>query len=225
MNKLRVLNNIEAEVGGLSTPSKMPWYGWSISASRCKTGGKLAKIPGTVCSDCYAMRGRYNFDATKNALERRLDTYNADAPRVWIDNMVELLNRKAANVEPDRRYFRWFDSGDLQSLDMLESINSVCLGTPSVTHYLPTKEYRIIKHFRNRIETRKTVLAPNLVIRVSAPYVDKPFKTARYYGFGTSVTKSTPSEGSCPAYLQGGKCLDCRACWDDSIDVIPYPLH
>ena len=36
-------------VGGLSKPSKMP--GWSIGlpAKECKTGGKLQKVPGSVC--------------------------------------------------------------------------------------------------------------------------------------------------------------------------------
>ena len=37
--------------GSLSKPSKMP--GWSIGlpAKECKTGGKLQKVPGSVCFD------------------------------------------------------------------------------------------------------------------------------------------------------------------------------
>ena len=41
-------------IGGLSSPSKMPWYGWSISAYRCKTGGKLREVENSTCSHCYA---------------------------------------------------------------------------------------------------------------------------------------------------------------------------
>ena len=42
--------------GSLSKPSKMP--GWSIGlpAKECKTGGKLQKVPGSVCYDCYALK-------------------------------------------------------------------------------------------------------------------------------------------------------------------------
>ena len=47
--------------GSLSKPSKMP--GWSIGlpAKECKTGGKLQKVPGSVCYDCYALKGCYVF--------------------------------------------------------------------------------------------------------------------------------------------------------------------
>ena len=29
----------------------------------------------------------------------------------------------------------------------------------------------------------------------------------------------------CQAFLRGGKCGDCRACWDKSIPLIGYPKH
>ena len=43
--------------GSLSKPSKMP--GWSIGlpAKECKTGSKLRAVPGSVCYDCYALKG------------------------------------------------------------------------------------------------------------------------------------------------------------------------
>ena len=43
--------------GSLSKPSKMP--GWSIGlpAKECKTGGKLRNVEGSVCYDCYALKG------------------------------------------------------------------------------------------------------------------------------------------------------------------------
>ena len=45
--------------GSLSKPSKMP--GWSIGlpAKECKTGGKLQAVKGSVCYDCYALKGCY----------------------------------------------------------------------------------------------------------------------------------------------------------------------
>ena len=29
----------------------------------------------------------------------------------------------------------------------------------------------------------------------------------------------------CPSYKQGGKCLDCRQCWDKSIPNVSYKYH
>ena len=38
------IKEIEKKIGTLSNPSKMPAFGWGISAKHCKTGSKLAKI-------------------------------------------------------------------------------------------------------------------------------------------------------------------------------------
>ena len=48
------VKQIEAKIGTLSNPDKMPAYSWGISAKRCITGTKLAEQDGTVCSKCYA---------------------------------------------------------------------------------------------------------------------------------------------------------------------------
>jgi hypothetical protein len=47
--------------GSLSKPSKMPGWAYGLPAKECKTGGKLAKVPGSVCYDCYALKGCYVF--------------------------------------------------------------------------------------------------------------------------------------------------------------------
>ena len=62
--------------GGLSKPSKMPGFSYNFPATRCITGSKLVKIPGSVCSGCYALKGRYRFSNVKNAMQRRLDSIN-----------------------------------------------------------------------------------------------------------------------------------------------------
>ena len=43
--------------GGLSNPSKMPGKAYSIPASRCNVGSRLAKVKGSVCEGCYALKG------------------------------------------------------------------------------------------------------------------------------------------------------------------------
>jgi hypothetical protein len=77
--------------GSLSKPSKMP--GWSIGlpAKECKTGAKLQKIPGSVCFDCYALKGCYVFKVVQDAQYRRLAALKD--PR-WVLAMVHLINYK-----------------------------------------------------------------------------------------------------------------------------------
>ena len=50
--KFNSIKDAEKAVGNLSRPSKMPSYAWSISAKRCNTGSKLAKVKGSVCYNC-----------------------------------------------------------------------------------------------------------------------------------------------------------------------------
>ena len=61
--------------------------GWSIGlpAKECKTGGKLQKVPGSVCFDCYAMKGCYVFKVVQDAQYRRLAAIKRPD---WVDAMA-----------------------------------------------------------------------------------------------------------------------------------------
>ena len=121
-------------VGGLSKPSKMPCAGISLPASACITGSKLAKVPGTTCHGCYARKGMYRFPDVQAALKRRL---KALTDHRWVRAMV-VLNK-------DKKFFRWHDSGDIQSSWHLARILEVCNQTPGCKHWLPTRESRLLK--------------------------------------------------------------------------------
>jgi hypothetical protein len=142
--------------GSLSKPSKMP--GWSIGlpAKECKTGGKLQKVPGSVCFDCYALKGCYVFKVVQDAQYRRLAALKSPD---WVQAMAHLINSKKPDV------FRWHDSGDVQDLDHLQKIYEVCRLTPSKRHWLPTREAWIKDHLQDKPN--------NLVIRFSAPMVNQ----------------------------------------------------
>ena len=131
MNK----DELKQITGGLSKPSKMPGFSYNLPATRCITGAKLVKIPGSVCSGCYALKGRYRFPNVKDAMQRRLDSI--DHP-LWIKAMA------ASILETKTGFFRWHDSGDLQSLEHLKKIFEVCNLTPGIQHWLPTREASII---------------------------------------------------------------------------------
>jgi hypothetical protein len=208
MAKWRTLN---AFTGGLSKPSKMPCYGWSIPASECRVGSILAKRPGSTCSGCYALKGRYRMGSVQNALRRRLERYTAD-PSAWAAAMVRSLRKTRST------HFRWFDSGDLQSVEMLDYIVRIARATPEVTHWLPTREYAIVRQWRRF----NGDFPSNLTIRVSAPMIGGP---APDIDGTVSSGVSTDGTHTCPAYTQQGKCGDCRACWDSTIDHVTYPKH
>ena len=90
--------------GSLSKPSKMP--GWSIGlpAKECKTGGKLQKVPGSVCYDCYAMKGCYVFKVVQDAQYKRLASIRHE---LWTGAMALLINSKKSNlfIVTDKRAF------------------------------------------------------------------------------------------------------------------------
>lgn len=206
-------------IGGLSGPSKMPWYGWSISATTCQTGSKLAEVEGTTCSGCYALKGNYRWDVVKAAHERRLAALQD--PR-FVDAFVVVLNTLIDRQRSKRENrFRWFDSGDLQSVDMLEKIVEIALRTPRVRHWVPTREYKFVRHFL----ARGGEIPDNLVIRLSHPWLHEEPK-GRIMGLPFStvgVEKRSITSLDCAAADQGNKCLDCDACWR-RVDI-NYRLH
>ncbi len=192
-----------ALVGGLSKPSKMPGWAIGLPAKECKTGGKLQAVPGSVCYDCYAMKGCYVFKVVQDAQYRRLKAIYT-AP--WVQAMAHLINSKKPDV------FRWHDSGDVQDLEHLNKIFEVCRLTPGKRHWMPTREAWIKDHL-NRAPS-------NLVIRFSAPMVDQA-APASWPNTSTVVT----ANATCPSAQQGNICGDCRNCWNSEIKNISYGQH
>ena len=142
--------------GGLSAPSKMPGYAYNLPAQACITGAKLVQVPGSVCAGCYALKGRYRFTNVKDALKRRLASLGD--PR-WIHAMVVLITGE--------RWFRWHDSGDIQSAMHLQAIFEVCKQTPLTSHWLPTRERKFFKFMDPE------VVPKNLIIRQSSHMINQ----------------------------------------------------
>ncbi len=195
----------------LSNTSKMPGYSISTPAQDCKTGAKLAKVKGSVCSSCYALKGTYNFPSVKVAMQNR-QAFMA-SPK-WVDLMVATINRTRSP------WFRWFDSGDVQSVKHALGILKVCKATPSKTHWIPTKEKAIWRKALAAVD-----LPDNVTLRLSAAMVDgEPPKG--WNGQTSTVDKDRKAIGHpCPAPTQGGKCQDCRACWSRDVPNVSYHAH
>ena len=189
--------------GGLSKPSKMPGPCFNLPASRCITGAKLVKVPGSVCHGCYALKGRYRFPNVQNALERRRQALTSPQ---WVEAMVVLVS--------GNEFFRWHDSGDLQSLEHLKNIFEVCKRTPKTRHWLPTREAQILK------QVTPEEVPKNLIIRFSSHMIDQgPVKAWPWTS--TVVTK----DKTCPAAEQDNTCGSCRACWNRDVKNISYGKH
>ena len=217
MNIKQALQN----VGGLSNPSKMPCFGYSIPAKYCNVGSRLVKIIGSVCHDCYALKNFYNMPNVMDALELRyqiimLALSNLIARKTWIDSMAYLMNNRKHNL------FRWHDAGDIQSVDHLRMIVEVVELTPQIKHWLPTKESKMVEEYFNRYGA----IPKNLCLRLSGNMVDKgaPTKLANRLGVQTSSV-TTKGDQSCVAYKQDGDCRDCVSCWDTNNMNTSYPLH
>lgn len=203
----------------LSKPSKMPWFGYSLPAETCAFGSLLRSKAGSVCSKCYALKGRYVFDNVLRAMWLRLASLTDPE---WVDAMVSLIDMKYKRSRRQSRkgYFRWHDSGDLQGVWHLEKIVEVCRRTPQVKHWLPTREIGMIREYVNS----GGVLPDNLVVRVSAPNINHLPDNLTRLGLPVSTVGLTDSRViTCEAYTRGGACGDCRICWSKA--DVNYPLH
>lgn len=198
-------------VGGLSDTSKMPGLSFGLPTANCKTGEKLAQISNSICSKCYAKKGYYRTFAHSviPAQQRRLDAL--DDPQ-WVEAMI--INLKNEN------WFRWFDSGDLQSLQMLKNIAEVARRTPHCRHWLATRERAFVSRF-----LKESDVPDNLCIRVSATFADVPATPVAGVNVGNVHHEKPPVGFECRAPYQHGKCETCRACWDKSIPAVSYREH
>jgi|TARA_Y100001938_G_C8049824_1_gene411049 hypothetical protein len=190
-------------VGGLSKPGKMPGWAYGIPAKECKTGSKLRLVKDSVCYKCYALKGCYVFPIVQDAQYRRLASIKSP---LWVGAMALLINSKKSKV------FRWHDSGDVQDEEHLLKIFAVCKLTPTVKHWMPTRE-AWTKAFLPECPE-------NLVIRFSMPMVDQAAA-----GSWTNTSTVVTSGRTCPAPEQGNQCGSCRACWNKEVKNIAYGKH
>jgi hypothetical protein len=206
--------------GTLTQTSKMPCKSYSLPVAACITGFKMAQIADSICSHCYADKGFYRmYSATvEPAQYARLDSITSTPTDIWVSGMVTMIGLDS--------YFRWLDSGDIQSVDMLRRIALVCEATPHTNHWLPTREYAIVREY---IETHGA-LPSNLTIRLSAMYFDKPVVVPKsLQGIPGIETSNAHRHGKatgfeCEASTRAGSCGDCRHCFHRT-GPVSYPFH
>ena len=213
------MKEMESAVGGLSKPSKMPGFAYGIPAVDCIMGSILRKKAGSVCHKCYALKGMYVFPVVQNAQRERLRILRNNLFQ-WEKNMIAVISAKYKRKTGNDRVFRWHDSGDIQSLAHLSAIVSIAKALPDIRFWLPTRESLMIRQW---LQATPSGFPANLVVRISAPMVGQSISRTMpgvvYSTVGANVGHA------CPARTQGNECGDCRACWNNSVVSVDYPLH
>jgi hypothetical protein len=230
---ITTLVSAKAEAGNVGDRnSKMPGSSWAIPTTTCKIGSKLADVLGSVCHGCYAKKSERMYPSVRQGWG---DNYLkatrmiAEHPDRWAAAMAFQVKHLATKSgEP---WHRWFDSGDLQSVEMLAALVLVCKLTPDIRHWLPTREAGIVKQWRaagGRVPS-------NLVIRLSSTMVGDPPRnapntsTVHRHGeqhFGHECPSTSKKHRRLNKKNPGKPfCGPCRACWDSNVSNVSYPLH
>lgn len=229
--RLMSVTRANAIAGSIGQTSKMPGASYGLDAHRCITGSKLVDQPNSVCEGCYALK---NFYATWRPAIIARDRRHAGLEHpLWPEALVAmLLEYLRRGGEP---FFRWHDSGDLQSVDHLARIVGVALAMPEVSFWLPTREYEIVATF---IAGGGSVPS-NLSVRLSAHWVGQPpaITQPELLGLPTSTVHIGTAEKpvavsdrrsdsiACRAWTRENTCGNCRACWNPGVRNVSYPKH
>jgi len=200
---------------GLSKNNKMPAYTIAIPAREsCPRGGKLAKVEGTVCHKCYAVKGHDGMQPAITAKQRRWDVIQLALEStiiydLWFSAFTLCMTKES--------FFRWHSAGDLFSAAYVALVKECIEHTQWVQHWIPTKE---------PILSRPLAGLDNCALRLSDDMVNQVKN--KFKGLTSGV--HTPNNGgrgqACPASekLQDG-CQDCRACWSHDVAHVSYKIH
>jgi hypothetical protein len=197
----------------LSKTSKLGTFSWSLQAIETCPGsvgadGQLV----AACSGCYATTGMYNFPGVK--APRAANKEDWKRPE-FVADFITALRKQT--------HFRWFDSGDMYSLELAEKMLAIMVGTPNTKHWLPTRMHKFSK-FAAIIA--KMAALPNVMVRPSSDAVDGTYTKGVHGSTIIPEGMATPDGVTvCTAPKQGGKCLSCRACYDKAVPVIGYVAH
>jgi hypothetical protein len=199
----------------LSKASKMPCKSFSLPVNDevCKGRYQASGALKPVCQVCYATKGFYRMPVVKKVRE---DNFIASQDEYFPHNLTSLIAKE--------KYFRWFDSGDIYSNTFLKKVWAICKATPTVKHWIPTKAREL---FDQELWLELEAL-PNVTVRYSSPSIIGEYQVKHRSTVRNNdqwLSKSTKEVYNCPASKQAGKCNKCRACWNDSIQVVAYLEH
>ena len=189
----------------LSHTTKLHCPSFGITCDRWSRDDLPTSSP---CRWCYAKTGTTRIPRNYGIL---VDN------RAWIDSvrahdMAEDSAYALSKLIHGENYFRWHHAGDLTSQQHTDLILNVCTLTPETLHWLPVTPQSFNAYVRRRS------LPGNLVVRISAPIIDKPLAAP-----GSTVVYTQSAPGGC--YVCPGECGTCRVCWDNPELRVAYRWH
>lgn len=197
----------------LSKTSKLGTKSWSLQA--------IETCPGSVgndgalvaaCSGCYATQGTYNFPGTKKVRSDNKEDWKRDT---FVSEFVAALKKDT--------HFRFFDSGDMYTLDLAKKMLEIMIQSPHVKFWVPTRMHKFAK-FKDIIAKMNAL--DNVIVRPSSDNVDGTYTKGVHRS--TILPDASMADSNtfvCKAPSQDGKCNTCRACYDKNVDVIGYIAH
>ena len=194
---------------------------WSLPAGDSCPGAKGAE----VCNGCYAKKGMYRFPVVKNVREHNREDYKKDD---WVDRMVKEVNKFD--------FFRWFDSGDIETPELAKKIRHVVSATQGVKHWIPTRSDKIpaIKKVIDGFIAPHTGIGnfPGVALRLSADNIglDKEERPGvNSYVINNTVKDLFKAKQQgiyvCPVGINPKQksCDNCTKCYTDA--KVAYVLH
>lgn len=196
----------------------MPCY--SFSHANCGIGNRLKNINNSVCSKCYGNKGFYRLYTKK--LNDKTDKIIND-----LDNLEKELIDEISKKEKSG-YFRFFDKGDILSMEHLQSIMNICNALPNIQFWIPTKSIDILRDYiKNNGNIPK-----NVTIRISSFMLNKTMKLDKILHclpIASVYDRDNIKNKNNDAFLcktnEKDNCGNCRACWSKSIREVIYEKH
>lgn len=240
--------------GGFSKPKKMPNATYSLPTHMCMRGGALREVEGSVCEHCYAhgkdesnQGGFYPLNNVQRNLVRNYAALKGN-PQRWASALVNQIPK----TQDELPFFRWHDSGDLDSPEHLAYLMAIAESLPDTMFWLPTREWDIT----NKVMQARGGRPNNLALRLSLPMIDQTTDNEineqrgvellpqrhidmleQFPDLLTSTVISRPQnrlsyddEDLCPAAdpnKPGSSCEDhrCSTCWDTGTPDVGYVNH
>lgn len=208
----------------LTVTSKMPSPSYSLPAHKA-----CPNANGSICENCYAGKGCYQYRAVVEAQNTRFDwTRKCMQSPEGIEEFVSVMVAAISYVGVS--YFRGHDSGDFFSVQYVKAWTRICAALPDIKFWFPTREWQskasteLLPVLNPRIDSLRALAAlSNVTLRPSALNVGDEAPVVA--GFSAGSTVNNPAAFSCMAPSQNGECRDCRFCWDAPEAPVSYNLH
>ena len=200
---------------------------WSLSLPAGKDGACPLAVTGkgSISDGCYAMANRFNQPNVISSQTIRLQWLRSHLHNQQEDFIISTFVESINKHSSKEGYFRWFDSGDFFSLQMIDVCRQICEQLPHIKFWFPTRSW-YAPNWKSSLERLSQL--DNVSLRPSALYINQlPPKTN--LGTGSTVftdkslknLKQFKEISICPKSINGGSCESnrCRTCWDQDKEV------